>query len=123
MPWNRTKYKKSLTDKALELRLLLATQEEDLKALIQEIENQLAKMDKVSVSETLEKLHDLIKALEQKLPHATPEEKPAIVEALRLLKGTRENILAGLENEEDVTDMVGDAASIVEDLLQSGLAG
>ena len=123
MPWNRTKYKKSLTDKALELRLLLATQEEDLKALIQEIENQLAKMDRVSVSETLEKLQDLIEALEQKLPHATPEEKPAIVEALRLLKGTRENILAGIENEDDVTDMVGDAASMVEDLLQSGLVG
>jgi len=123
MPWNRSKYKKELTDKALQLRLLLATQEEDLKALIQEIENQLAKMDKVSASETLQKLQDLIETLEQKLLHATPEEKPAIVEALRLLKGTREKILAGIENEDDVTDMVGSAARMVEDLIKSGLAG
>ena len=121
MPWNRNKYKKELTDKALELRLLLATQEEDLKALIQEIENQLAKMNTVSASETLDRLETLIKSLEIKLINASPEQKPAIIEAISLLKDTKDKIMKGIENEEDVSGLVSSAAKMVDrQLIQRG---
>ena len=121
MPWNRSKYKKELTDKALKLRLLLATQEEDLKALIQEIENQLAKMNTVSASETLNRLETLIKNLEIKLMNAYPEQKPAIIEAISLLKDTKDKIIKGIENEEDVSGLVNSAAKMVDRLIESGM--
>ena len=120
MPWNRNKYKKELTDKALELRLLLATQEEDLKALIQEIENQLAKMNAVSASETLDRLEKLIQVMEANLLNASPEERPAIIEAISLLKDTKDKIIKGIENEEDVSGLVNSAAKMVDRLIDSG---
>ena len=107
----------------MELRLLLATQEEDLKALIQEIENQLAKMNTVSASETLDRLETLIKSLEIKLINASPEQKPVIIEAISLLKDTKDKIIKGIENEEDVSGLVNSAAKMVDRLIESGMAG
>ena len=121
MPWNRSKYKKELTDKALELRLLLATQEEDLKALIQEIENQLAKMNTVSASETLDSLEKLIKTMEANLLNVSPEERPAIIQTISLLKDTKDKIIQGIDNEEDVSGLVESAATMVDRLIRSGV--
>jgi len=123
LPWNRKRYKEELMEKALELRLLLASQEEDLKALIEEIEKQLAKTDMVSASRTLEKIDELIKALEAKLINARPEEKPEIEKALQLLRGTKNSILQGIENETDVSDLVESAAKMVDMIVQAELGG
>lgn len=121
MPWNRGRYKKELTAKALELRLLLATQEEDLKALIEEIENQLSSMNTVSASETLDRLEELIGRLGESLLNATPEQRPAILEAISLLKGTKDKIIKGIESEEDVSDQVKSAAKMVDRFLDLGM--
>ena len=42
MPWNKKMYKERLFDQALELRLLLSVQEEDLQALLREVETQVS---------------------------------------------------------------------------------
>jgi hypothetical protein len=123
LPWNRKKYKQQLMDNALELRLLLSGQEEDLQALFKEIEKQLAKVDMVSAKRTLERIDELIKALEAKLRSASPEEKPEIEKALQLLRGTKNSILQGIENETDVSDLVESAAKMVDMIVQAELGG
>lgn len=114
LPWNRKKYKQQLMDNALELRLLLSGQEEDLQALFKEIEKQLAKVDMVSAKRTLERIDELINLLERKLPNATSEQKREIEEALSLLKDTKSSILQGIENETDVSGLVEAAAEMLD---------
>ena len=52
LPWNRQKYKESLMNEALKLRLSLSSQEEDLEALLKEIQRQLVKNNSVSDSKS-----------------------------------------------------------------------
>ena len=121
LPWSRKKYKQQLMNKALELRLLLSGQEEDLQALLKEIEKQLARVDMVSVKRTLERIDELIQMLESTLPNASPEKKREIDEVLSLLRETKKSIVQGIDDETDVSDLVESAAKIIDGFGSSGL--
>ena len=80
LPWNRKKYKQELMDDALKLRFSLARQDEDLEALLKEIQQQLAKSNSVSAQKTLERIDDLIIELMNKSKNASPEERDQFLE-------------------------------------------
>ena len=118
MPWNRKRFKADLMEKAMELRLNLASQEEDIKALLEEIALQLEQADRVSARKTLEKMDELIRALEGKLPNANPAQRMEIKKALELLEGSKNSIIEGIENERDVRDIVESAAEMVDVIIR-----
>ena len=120
LPWNRKKYKQELMDDALKLRFSLASQEEDLEALLKEIQQQLAKSNSVSAQKTLERIDDLIIELMNKSKNASPEERDQFLDTVAILKDTKQAIHQGIEGQTDITDLIESASNLVDRLETSG---
>ena len=116
LPWNRKKYKQELMDDALKLRFFLASQEEDLEALLEEIQQQLAKSNSVSAQKTLERIDDLIKELLNKSNSASPNEREKYLEAVSMLQETKQAIHQGIEGQTDITGLIKSASKLVDGL-------
>jgi hypothetical protein len=121
MPWNKKLYKQKLMDKALELRLLLSVQEEDLQALLGEVEKQLDSLNLASTGLTLERIDQMIKKLQEIKAESSAEEAEQIQEALAVLGDTKSMILDGVEQEVDISELVQKASQMVDDLEKSEL--
>lgn len=120
LPWNRKKYKQELMDDALKLRFSLARQDEDLEALLKEIQQQLAKSNSVSAQKTLERIDDLIIELMNKSRNASPEERDQFLDTVAILKDTKQAINQGIEGQTDITDLIESASNLVDRLETSG---
>jgi len=120
LPWNRKKYKQELMDDALKLRFSLARQDEDLEALLKEIQQQLAKSNSVSAQKTLERIDDLIIELMNKSKNASPEERAQFLDTVAILKDTKQAIHQGIEGQTDITDLIESASNLVDRLETSG---
>ena len=120
LPWNRKKYKQELMDDALKLRFSLARQDEDLEALLKEIQQQLAKSNSVSAQKTLERIDDLIIELMNKSRNASPEERDQFLDTVAILKDTKQAIHQGIEGQTDITDLIESASNLVDRLETSG---
>lgn len=120
LPWNRKKYKQELMDDALKLRFSLARQDEDLEALLKEIQQQLAKSNSVSAQKTLERIDDLIIELMNKSKNASPEERDQFLDTVAILKDTKQAIHQGIEGQTDITDLIESASNLVDRLETSG---
>jgi len=120
LPWNRQKYKESLMNEALKLRLSLSSQEEDLEALLKEIQRQLVKNNSVSAQKTLERIDDLIIQLMNKSKNASPEERDQLLDTIAILKDTKQAIHQGIEGQTDITDLIESASNLVDRLETSG---
>ena len=119
MPWNKKIYKQKLMDKALELRLLLSVQEEDLQALLGEVEKQLDSLNLASTRLTLERIDQMIKKLQGIKADSSTEEAEQIEEVLAVLDDTKSMILDGVEQEVDISELVQKASQMVDDLEKS----
>ena len=120
LPWNRQKYKESLMNEALKLRFSLSSQEEDLEALLKEIQRQLVKNNSVSAQKTLERIDDLIIKLMNKSKIASPEERDQLLDTIAILKDTKQAIHQGIEGQTDITDLIESASNLVDRLETSG---
>lgn len=120
LPWNRQKYKESLMNEALKLRFSLSSQEEDLEALLKEIQRQLVKNNSVSAQKTLERIDDLIIKLMNKSKNASPEERDQLLDTIAILKDTKQAIHQGIEGQTDITDLIKSASNLVDRLETSG---
>jgi len=120
LPWNRQKYKESLMNEALKLRLSLSSQEEDLEALLKEIQRQLVNNNSVSAQKTLERIDDLILQLMNKSKTASPEERDQLLDTIAILKDTKQAIHQGIEGQTDITDLIESASNLVDRLETSG---
>lgn len=121
MPWNKKMYKERLLDQALELRLLLSVQEEDLQALLREVETQLEQRDLASVNRTLQKIEELINQLTTESKKSKGDRQNKFNEAIAVLKQTKNAILNGVDREEDVSGLVEKAGGLVEEIYKSDL--
>lgn len=119
LPWNRQKHKESLMNEALKLRLSLSSQEEDLEALLKEIQRQLIKNNSVSAQQTLERIDDLIIKLMNKSKNASPEERDQLLDTVAILKDTKQAIHQGIEGQTDITDLIESASNLVDRLETS----
>ena len=120
LPWNRQKYKESLMNEALKLRLSLSSQEEDLEALLKEIQRQLVNNNSVSAQKTLERIDDLIIELMNKSKNASPVERDQLFDTVAILKDTKQAIHQGIEGQTDITDLIESASNLVDRLEISG---
>ena len=121
MPWNKKMYKERLLDQALELRLLLSVQEEDLQALLREVETQLEQRDLASVNRTLQKIEELINQLTTESKKSKGDRQNKLNEAIAVLKDTKNAILNGVDREDDVSGLVEKAGGLVEEIYKSDL--
>jgi hypothetical protein len=121
MPWNKKMYKERLLDQALELRLLLSVQEEDLQALLREVETQLEQRDLASVNRTLQKIEELINQLTTESKKSKGDRQNKFNEVIAVLKQTKNAILNGVDREEDVSALVEKAGGLVEEIYKSDL--
>ena len=121
LPWNKKIYKQKLLDKALELRLLLSVQEEDLQALLAEVEDQLDRNNLASARRTLEKLDEMMAKLRQLQKKSDSGKAQEIGEAIALLDDAKTMILNGVEQELDISELVEKASRTVKDLESSTL--
>ena len=121
MPWNKKMYKERLLDQALELRLLLSVQEEDLEALLREVESQLEQRDLASVNRTLQKIEELINQLTTESKKSKGDKQNKLSEAIVVLKDTKNAILEGVDREGDVSGLVEKADGLVEEIYKSDL--
>jgi hypothetical protein len=122
LPWNRKKYKQELMDDALKLRFSLASQEEDLEALLKEIQQQLVKSNSLSAQRTLERMDNLINELFNKSNTASPNEREKYLEAVSMLEETKQAIHQGIEEQIDITDLIKSASKLVDGIELSNIA-
>lgn len=121
LPWNKKLYKQKLLDRALELRLLLSVQEEDLQALLGEVEDQLDLNNLASARSTLERLDEMMKKLRLLQNKSDSDKAEEIGEAVTLLNDMKTMIMNGVEQELDISDLVEKASRMVDNLESSTL--
>ena len=121
LPWNKKRYKKELIDYAMELRLLLAAQEEDLQALVIEVQKQLDQRQVASIGKTLERIDEFIRKLNLQKQSVPADKVADLDEAIAVLTGAKSAILEGVEQEVDVSELVDMAASTMDNLQTSEL--
>ncbi|MDG1326609.1 MAG: hypothetical protein P8P49_12660 [Opitutales bacterium] len=121
MPWNKKRYKKQLLDQAMELRLMLAVQEEDLQALVTEVQKQLDQRQVASIGKTLERLDEFIRKLNLHKQSVPADKVADLEEAIAVLTGAKSAILEGVDQEADVSELVEVATSTMDNLQTSEL--
>jgi len=121
MPWNKKRYKKQLMDEAMELRLLLASQEEDLQALVKEVEKQLEHRQVASISKTLERIDEFIQKLNLHKQSVPGDKISDLDEAIAVLTEAKSAILDGVQQEVDVSELVEMAVATIDNLQATDL--
>jgi len=121
MPWNKKRYKKQLLDQAMELRLMLAVQEEDLQALVIEVQKQLDQRQVASIGKTLERIDEFIRKLNLHKQSVPVDKVADLDEAIAVLTSAKSAILEGVDQEADVSELVEMATSTMDKLQTSDL--
>tara|TARA_B100001093_G_C26847877_1_gene1023725 strand:+ start:1165 stop:2679 length:1515 start_codon:yes stop_codon:yes gene_type:complete len=119
LPWNKKRYKQKLLALALELRLRLAIQEEDLESLLGEVEKQLEDRQEASIQMTLNRMDSYMERLNQQKTIAPLEQLKDIEGAITILRNTKSAILDGVQNEMDISQLIEGASRVMQNLDKS----
>jgi len=100
---------------------MLAVQEEDLQALVIEVQKQLDQRQVASIGKTLERIDEFIRKLNLHKQSVPVDKVADLDEAIAVLTSAKSAILEGVDQEADVSELVEMATSTMDKLQTSDL--